>query len=140
MLDHIFTSLDGWTVLKIAAALIPAIMFVWILATVTALHNRDVYFWGLGSTWATVIGSPTGLIIASLVAWSQLNDPNAAPLHACLGRGRALCGRLRLLAPLQLRRHQIGAAGPQHEHAAADRFPRGDLVVPAIHSAVTTPP
>jgi hypothetical protein len=42
MLDHIFTSLDGWTVLKVAAALIPAIMFIWIIATVTALHNRDV--------------------------------------------------------------------------------------------------
>jgi|SRR5271165_3830267 len=90
MLDHILTTLDGWTVLKVAAALIPAIMFVWIIATVTALHNRDVYFWGLGSTWATVIGCPTGLITASLSTWSQLNDPNAAPYYTLIWAGVGL--------------------------------------------------
>ena len=90
MLDQFLTTLDGWTVLKIAAALIPAIMFVWIIATVTALHNRDVYFWGLGSTWATIIGCPTGLIIASFSTWSQLNDPNAAPYYMLVWAGLGL--------------------------------------------------
>lgn len=65
-------------------------MFVWIIATVTALHKRDGYFRGLGSTWATIIGCPTGLIIASLSTWSQLNDPNAAPVYALIVAGLGL--------------------------------------------------
>ena len=90
MSDYTLTSPDSWTVLKVTAALIPAIMFVWIVVTVSALHRRNVYFWGLGSTWATIIGCPAGLIIASLSTWSRLNDPNAAPVYALIVAGLGL--------------------------------------------------
>jgi hypothetical protein len=38
--------------------------------TVTALHKRDVYFWGLGSTWSSLIACPVALVIMCFSAWS----------------------------------------------------------------------
>jgi hypothetical protein len=66
--DRIFAGLDSWTAIKVAAVLVPAVIFVWIITTVTALHRRDVYFWDLGSTWATVIACPLALVIMSTSA------------------------------------------------------------------------
>jgi hypothetical protein len=77
MLNYLFASPDGWLVLKVLAALVPVLTFIWIVMTVIALHKRDVYFWSLGSTWASVIACPTALVIMSLSTWSQLHDPNA---------------------------------------------------------------
>jgi hypothetical protein len=90
MLDYISNGLDGWTSFKIAAVLIPAMMFLWIVMTVMALHKRDVYFWSLGSTWTTIIGCPAGIIIASFSAWSGLHDPNAAPFYPLIIAGLGL--------------------------------------------------
>lgn len=77
MLDHISTSLDGWIVLKVIGVLVPALVFGWIVMTVMALHKRDVYFWSLGSTWASVIACPLALVIVCLSSLSGLHDPNA---------------------------------------------------------------
>ena len=71
MLDLIFDSLDGWTVLKVAAVLLPVLVFVWIIATVMALHRRDVYFWSLGSTWTSLIACPLAFAITSFCAWRR---------------------------------------------------------------------
>jgi hypothetical protein len=68
---------DGWIVLKAIAILIPVLVFVWIVATVMALHRRDVYFWSLGSTWTSLIAGPTAIFIMSQSVWSRLHDPNA---------------------------------------------------------------
>ena len=77
MLNDILASLDGWTVLKVGAILVPALVLFWIIMTVMALHKRDVYFWSLGSTWVSVIACPIALVIMSLSVSSQLHDPNA---------------------------------------------------------------
>jgi hypothetical protein len=90
MSESILTGPDGWTLLKIAAALVPTVTFIWIIATVTALHRRGVYFWGLGSTWTTIIGCPIGLLIASMGSWGGLSDPNAAPFYTPIAGGLIL--------------------------------------------------
>ena len=90
MSEYISTGPDGWTLLKVAAALIPTIMFMWIIVTVTALHRRGVYFWGLGSTWTTIIGCPIGLVIASMSGWSGLHEPNASPFYTLIAAGLGL--------------------------------------------------
>jgi hypothetical protein len=76
MLNNILSSPDGWTVLQVVAILVPVLVLIWIIMTVMALHKRDVYFWGLGSTWVSVIACPIALVIMSLSSWSQLHDPN----------------------------------------------------------------
>ena len=90
MSESMLTGQDGWTALKIAAALVPTVTFSWIIATVTALHRRGVYFWGLGSTWTTIIGCPIGLVIASMSGWGGLHDPNAAPSYTLIAAGLGL--------------------------------------------------
>ena len=90
MSESILTGPDGWTLLKIAAALVPTVTFIWIIATVTALHRRGVYFWGLGSTWTTIICCPIGLLIVSMSGWSGLHDANAAPFYTLIVAGLAL--------------------------------------------------
>jgi hypothetical protein len=35
---------DGSTVLEVIAVLVPALVLLWIVMTVMALHKRDVYF------------------------------------------------------------------------------------------------
>jgi hypothetical protein len=75
MLDYIAKNSDGWIVFKAIA--VPALMLIWIIMTMMALHKRDVYFWSLGSTWTSVIACPIALVIMSLSVWSQLNDPHA---------------------------------------------------------------
>jgi hypothetical protein len=77
MLDYIAKNSDGWIVFKAIAVSVPALMLIWIIMTMMALHKRDVYFWSLGSTWTSVIGCPIALVIMSLSVWSQLNDPHA---------------------------------------------------------------
>jgi hypothetical protein len=57
--------------------LVPVVMFIWMIMTVTALHKRDVYFWSLDSTWATLIACPVALIIMTFSVWSRLHEPNA---------------------------------------------------------------
>jgi uncharacterized membrane protein YoaK (UPF0700 family) len=64
MLNYISTSTDDW--ITIVAVLIPALVFIWIIMTVTALHKRDVYFWSLGSTWSSLIACPIALLIIAL--------------------------------------------------------------------------
>jgi hypothetical protein len=81
MLDYVLNGPDGWMVLKVVAVLIPVLVFVWIVATVMALHRRDVYFWSLGSTWTSLVAGPAAIVIMSQSAWSRLHDPNA-PLFA----------------------------------------------------------
>lgn len=90
MLDYIFRSPDGGTALKVAAALIPTITFLWIIITVTALHKRDVYFWSLGSTWTTIIGCPAGILIACFSSLGSSQDPSAALFSIPLIAGLAL--------------------------------------------------
>jgi hypothetical protein len=77
MLDYIAKNSDGWIVFKAIAVSVPALMRIWIIMTMMALHKRDVYFWSLGSTWTSVIACPIALVIMSLSVWSQLNDPHA---------------------------------------------------------------
>jgi hypothetical protein len=77
MLDYILTSPDGWMALKVIAILVPVLIFVWIVATVMALHGRDVYFWSLGSTWTSLVACPAALVITSISVWSKLHDQNA---------------------------------------------------------------
>jgi len=89
MMHYIQPDSDLWTALKVAAALVPAVIFLWVIATVMVLHKRDVYFWRLGSTWTTIIGCPAGLVIASFSALGG-NDPNSAPLYTPLIAGLAL--------------------------------------------------
>jgi hypothetical protein len=42
MLNYI--GVDGSTVFEVVAILVPALILVWIVTTVMALHKRDVYF------------------------------------------------------------------------------------------------
>lgn len=59
MLDYISTNLDDWIGFKAIAVSVPALMLIWIIMTMMALHKRDVYFWSLGSTWTSVIACPS---------------------------------------------------------------------------------
>ena len=77
MFNYIFANWNGWTVVRVIAMLTPALVAVWIIMTVTALHKREVYFWSLGSTWASIIICPSALVIMCLSVWSRLHDPNA---------------------------------------------------------------
>jgi hypothetical protein len=90
MLDYFLTGPDGWPVLKIVAMLLPVLVFIWITMTVMALHKRDVYFWGLGSTWSSIIACPVALLIMSVSGWSQLHDPNVPVFQAPIVAGAVL--------------------------------------------------
>lgn len=90
MLDVFLGGIDGWTLAKVALAVIPTVTFIWIIVTVRALHRRSVYFWSLGSTWATIIGCPAGLLIASFSGLSGINDPAAAPFYPLVVAGLLL--------------------------------------------------
>jgi hypothetical protein len=90
MFDYISSSVDGSTALEVIAILVPALLLVWIVMTVMALHKRDVYFWSLGSTWSSVIACPIALFIMSLSSWSQLHDPIAPLFHAPIAAGAIL--------------------------------------------------
>jgi hypothetical protein len=92
MLDYFLTSPDGWAVFKVGAVLVlvPVLVFIWIVMTVMALHKRDVYFWGLGSTWSSITACPVAVLIMSLSGWSQLHDPNVPPFHAPIIAGAIL--------------------------------------------------
>jgi hypothetical protein len=82
MVDYISTSPDGWAVLKVVAMLVPVLVFIWIIMTVMALHKRDVYFWGLGSTWSSIVACPVALLIMSLGPWSHAPIIAGAILYA----------------------------------------------------------
>ena len=76
MLNYISTGIDDWMTLVVV--LIPTLAFIWIIMTVTALHNRDVYFWSLGSTWSSLIACPIGLLIVALSGgWNGVSTPPA---------------------------------------------------------------
>ena len=90
MLDYILTGPDGWIVLKVVAVLVPVLVFIWIIMTVMALHKRDVYFWSLGSTWASVIACPMALVIMSLSSLSPLHAPNVPLFNAPIIAGAIL--------------------------------------------------
>ncbi len=64
-----------------AGILIPVLIFLWAVLTVTALHKRELYFWSLGSTWSSAVACPVALGIMSLNSLSSLHDPNA-PIFA----------------------------------------------------------
>jgi hypothetical protein len=66
MLNYI--GADGSTVLEVIAVLVPALVLIWIVMTVMALHKRDVYYWSLGSTWTSLIACPIALGIMSFSA------------------------------------------------------------------------
>jgi hypothetical protein len=68
MLDYIS---DGSTMFEVVAVLVPALVLLWIILTVTALHKRDARFWSLGSTWTSVIACPIVLFIVSMNSSSQ---------------------------------------------------------------------
>jgi hypothetical protein len=76
MLDYISA---GSTVLEVVAVLVPALVLLWIIMTVMALHKREVYFWSLGSTWVSAIACPIALVIMSLSNFSRMHD-QIAPL------------------------------------------------------------
>jgi hypothetical protein len=90
MLNYISAGADGSTILEVVAVLVPALVLLWIILTVTALHKRDAYFWSLGSTWTSVIACPIALVIMSLSTWSQLHDSNVPLFHAPLIAGAIL--------------------------------------------------
>jgi hypothetical protein len=90
MLEYILTSPDGWAVFKVVAVLVPVLVFMWIVMTVMALHKRDVYFWGLGSTWSSIITCPVALLIMCLSGWSQLHDSSVPMSHAPIIAGAIL--------------------------------------------------
>jgi hypothetical protein len=90
MLDYISALADGSTIIEVIAVLVPALVLLWIILTVTALHKRDAWFWSLGSTWTSVIACPIALAIMSLSSLSQLHDPNAPVFHAPLIAGAIL--------------------------------------------------
>lgn len=81
---------DGWTLLKVFAVLVPILLVLWIILTVTALHRRDVYFWSLGSTWVSVIVCPISLVVASSSTLSRLHDESAPLFELPLLAGAAL--------------------------------------------------
>lgn len=76
MADSAMPLANGWTTLEILGASAPVILFAWIVATVLALHRRNVYFWGLGSTWVSLIACPIAILIMSISAWST--GPNSS--------------------------------------------------------------
>jgi hypothetical protein len=90
MLDYISALADGSTIFEVVAVLVPALVLLWIILTVTALHQRDAWFWSLGSTWTSVIACPIALVIMSLSTWSQLHDPNVPVFHTPLIAGAIL--------------------------------------------------
>jgi hypothetical protein len=90
MLDYISAGTDGSTMIEVIAVLVPTLVLLWIVLTVTALHKRDAYFLSLGSTWTSVIACPIALFIMSLSSWSQLHDPNAPVFHVPLIAGAIL--------------------------------------------------
>ncbi len=89
MLNSI-SGMDTWTLLKIIGILIPVLSFVWIVGTVTSLHRREVYFWGLGSTWVTVVACPLAVGIMCTSVLSQLHDENAELFQVPIVAGVAL--------------------------------------------------
>jgi hypothetical protein len=90
MLDYISAGVSGSTVLEVVAVLVPALVLLWIILTVIALHKRDAYFWSLGSTWTSVIACPIALVVMSVSSWSQVNGPNASLFHAPIVAGAIL--------------------------------------------------
>jgi hypothetical protein len=86
MLDYIS---DGSTVLEVVAVLVPALMLLWIILTVTALHKRDVYFWSLGSTWTSLIACPARAITC-FSSLSQLHESSAPLFHGPIVAGAIL--------------------------------------------------
>jgi hypothetical protein len=128
MLDQVLNGPDGWIVLKAIAILIPVLVFVWIVATVMALHRRDVYFWSLGSTWTSLIAGPTAIFIMSQSVWSRLHDPNAPLFMVPVMAGLMLYAVPRAYAGfLQFPNNKIGAACIRHVHAAAARGVGSDV-------------
>ena len=98
MLNYISAGANGSTIFEVVAVLVPALVLLWIVLTVTSLHKRDARFWSLGSTWTSVIACPIVLII--IVA--ELLEPVARPERAPLprpdhSRSDPLCRRVRLL-------------------------------------------
>jgi hypothetical protein len=89
MLNSI-SGMDTWTLLKIIGVLIPVLSFVWIVGTVASLHRREVYFWGLGSTWVTLVACPLSVGIMCTSVLSQLHDPNAELFQVPIMAGAAL--------------------------------------------------
>jgi hypothetical protein len=74
MLNYI--GADGSTVLEVIAVLVPALVLLWIVMTVMALHKRDVYFWSLGSTWVSLIACPAALVIMSFSSFHATGAPS----------------------------------------------------------------
>jgi hypothetical protein len=66
---------------------VPALMLLWIVMTVMALHKRDVYFWSLGSTWTSLIACPIALVIMS---WSSFHAANAPAFQGPIWAGGIL--------------------------------------------------
>jgi len=97
MLNYISALANGSTIFEVVAVLVPALVLLWIVLTVTSLHKRDARFWSLGSTWTSVIACP---IADHHVA--ELLEPVARPERAPLprpdhSRSDPLCRRVRLL-------------------------------------------
>jgi hypothetical protein len=89
MLNSI-SGMDTLTLLKIIGVLIPVLSFVWIVGTVMSLHRREVYFWGLGSTWVTLVACPLSVGIMCTSVLSRLHDDNAELFQVPIMAGAAL--------------------------------------------------
>jgi hypothetical protein len=87
MVDQLLANPDT---IRVALVLVPALLFVWIVVTVMALHGRGVYFWSLGSTWSSIVACPIALVIVSFSSWSRLHDPNAVPFQSPIMAGAIL--------------------------------------------------
>src|SRR5689334_15594072 len=90
MVNSAITGSNGWTSLEILGASAPVVVFAWIVATVLALHRRDVYFWGLGSTWISLIACPIAILIISITAWGTGSHSNDHLAQVPLFGGAAL--------------------------------------------------
>ncbi|MGJ4902324.1 hypothetical protein ACQR0V_12195 [Bradyrhizobium sp. HKCCYLS2058] len=90
MVDSALPASNGWTSLEILGASAAVLLLVWIAATVLALHRRDVYFWGLGSTWISLIAFPIAILIMSISAWSAGSNSNDPLAQVPLFGGAAL--------------------------------------------------
>jgi len=130
--------------LKVAGVLVPALLFVWTIMTVMALHRREVYFWSLGSTWTSIVAAFIALFLIPLAALHAEGDSvNLVPLLAAavlyatsiafaffynLGRighvgltlSTVLLQQLAVLGVLYLVWRIFGSAQPRHRSAESN--------------------
>ncbi|UPT96456.1 hypothetical protein J4G48_0046915 [Bradyrhizobium barranii subsp. apii] len=79
-MGQLTAGMDGGTAFAITVGISLVVVFFWIVLTVTALHRRELYFWGLGSTWTSIFAALLAVGIACTSSLSGLHDQQA-PLY-----------------------------------------------------------